>query len=240
MPHRVFDVDEVAAYLHLKRADIERLLKKQDIPCEKRAGRVVFRRSEIDAWASQRILGLEEERLTEYHRKTSNSMQEQEGRDMAVLDLLKPGRVRADLPARTKASVLREMTGLAHSSGLVNDPKALLAQLQAREDLCSTGISGGMAILHPRHHDPYLFSEPLLALGRTVQAIPFGAPDGRASRFFFLLGCPDDRLHLHVMARLCLLAHKTNLLFELAQAPDADALWQAVADAEAEVSVKPA
>ena len=68
MPYRTFGVDEVASYLHLSRADVERLVKDQDIPFEKHGGRLVFRKVEIDAWASPRILGLEGRRLAEYHQ----------------------------------------------------------------------------------------------------------------------------------------------------------------------------
>ena len=68
MPYRTFGIDEVARYLHLSRADLDRLVKDQDIPFERHGERLVFRKVEIDAWASQRILGLEGRRLAEYHQ----------------------------------------------------------------------------------------------------------------------------------------------------------------------------
>ena len=71
MPYRTFGIDEVARYLHLSRADLDRLVKDQDIPFERHGERLVFRKVEIDAWASQRILGLEGRRLAEYHQKSS-------------------------------------------------------------------------------------------------------------------------------------------------------------------------
>jgi nitrogen PTS system EIIA component len=72
-------------------------------------------------------------------------------------------------------------------------------------------------------------------LGRTVQPIPFGAPDGRATDLFFLLACPDPRLHLHALARLCVMAQKTDLLVRLRQAPGAEAMYQSTLAAEAAV-----
>lgn len=68
MPHRTFAIDEVARYLHLSRADLDRLVKNRDIPFERHGQRLVFRKVDIDAWASQRILGLEGRRLAEYRR----------------------------------------------------------------------------------------------------------------------------------------------------------------------------
>ena len=87
-------------------------------------------------------------------------------------------------------------------------------------------------MLHSRRSESYLFEAAFLALGRTIQQIPFGAPDGQPTNLFFLIGCPDDRLHLHTLARLCLMAQKTELLVELRQATDAAAMCDSIIAAE--------
>jgi mannitol/fructose-specific phosphotransferase system IIA component (Ntr-type) len=92
-----------------------------------------------------------------------------------------------------------------------------------------------MALLHPRHPDPFLIESSFITVGRTVQRIPFGAPDGRATDLFFLLGCPDDRLHLHLLARLCLMAQKTDVLAELRETSSAEAMYYALIQAEVAV-----
>jgi len=69
-------------------------------------------------------------------------------------------------------------------------------------------------------------------LGRTVQPIHYGAPDGRPTDLFCLLCCQDDKLHLHTLARLCLVAQKTELLSQLRAAPDAAALHECLLAAE--------
>jgi mannitol/fructose-specific phosphotransferase system IIA component (Ntr-type) len=92
-----------------------------------------------------------------------------------------------------------------------------------------------LALLHSRFPEAYMFESPFLVLGRTVQEIPFGAPDGQGTDLFFLLGCPDDRLHLHTLARLCLMAQKTELLARLREAADAAAMHQCILAAEAAV-----
>ena len=71
MPYQLLNLEEVAGYLHLTSADVERRVKDREIPFEKRGGRIVFSKRDIDAWASQRILGLPEQRLEEYHRKST-------------------------------------------------------------------------------------------------------------------------------------------------------------------------
>ena len=65
-----------------------------------------------------------------------------------------------------------------------------------------------------------------------VQPSAFGAPDVQPTNLFCLIGCPDDRMHLHTLARLCLMAQKTDMLAELRQAVDAQAMWDCLVAAE--------
>jgi len=232
MPYRTFEIEEVARYLHLSRADLDRLVKNQDIPFERHGDRLVFRKVDIDAWASQRILGLEGRRLAEYHQKSSRGAQQIVAQAAILTEMIRPEFIEPALTAKTKASVLRQMGGLAEKTGRVCDPHALLEGMEAREQLCSTGIPGGLALLHSRDPESYQFETAFLALGRTIQQIPFGAPDGQSTDLFFLIGCPDDRMHLHTLARLCLMAQKTNLLADLRQATDASTLCECILAAE--------
>ena len=235
MPYRTFSPSEVARYLHLSRADIDRLVKDQDIPVEKHGDRLVFRKAEIDSWASQRILGLESRPLAEYHEKSSQATRQILEKEAMLPEMLQPGHIESALPAKTKASVLREIVALAEKTGRVYDRQGLLAGLEARESLCSTGLPGGMALLHTRQPEVYLVESSFVVLGRTIQDIPFGAPDGRPTNLFFLMAVPDDRLHLHLLARLCLMAQKTPMLEELRQATGAEEMHRCLIASEAAV-----
>lgn len=235
MPHRIFDTEEVAKYLHLTLADVERLLKDDAIPHELRGQRPVFRKRDIDAWASQRILGLQDHRLAEYHQQSSHGTQAVLPHAALMPEMIQPGYLDAAMAAKTKASALREMVALAERTGLVYEPRDLLASLEAREEICPTAVPGGLALLHPRHHQPYLFESSFIVLGRPVQEIHFGAPDGKPTDLFFLICCQDDRIHLHTLARLCMMAQKTDLLSQLRAAPDASAMHEHILAAECAV-----
>jgi mannitol/fructose-specific phosphotransferase system IIA component (Ntr-type) len=139
------------------------------------------------------------------------------------------------MTSKTKASVLRDLVALAEKTGNLCDPKALLASLEAREKLCSTAVPGGFALPHPRSHEPYLFVTSFIVVGRPVQEIHFGAPDGQPTHLFFLLCCQNDQLHLHTLARLCLIAQKTKLLDQFREAPDAETMRNSIITAEQEV-----
>jgi nitrogen PTS system EIIA component len=235
MPHRTLDVEEVARYLHLNRAEVERLVKDKEIPFERHGGRLVFRKIQIDSWASPRILGLDSRRLSEYHRKSSVDSREILAHEAILPDMIRAEFIEPALRAKTKASVLRDMVQLAEKTGRVWDREGLLAGLEAREEICSTGLPGGLALLHTRQPEAYLFESLFLVLGRTVQDLPFGAPDGGPTNLFFLIACPDDRLHLHALARLCMMAQRTNLLEGLRAAADAAGMFECLLASEAEV-----
>ena len=239
MPHRTLTIDELAEHLHVARRHVERLIKEGDIPCSMRGGRMIFQRDEVDAWASQRLLRLPGESLDWYHKKTMQGTRQLFPRAALVPVLIDPGYIDLALTAKTKAAVIRDLVGLAERTGRVFDPRELRDSVEAREALCSTALPGGLALLHARQHRSFRFEGSFLVLGRTIQPIPFGAPDGRASRLFFLLCCEDERIHLHALARLCLLAVKTNVLADLLEAPDAATAFAALVAAELAVLPAP-
>jgi excisionase family DNA binding protein len=232
MPYRTFGVEEVARYLHLERDDVERLVHERDIPFERHGDRLVFRKVEIDSWASPRILKTEGRQLAEYHAKTSRQVRPLVQGEAVVSDLVQPASINAALSAKTRASVLREMVELAERTGSLLDKEALLEGLEQREKLCSTGLPGGLAILHSRQPEPYVVGASFIVLGRTQQQIPFGAPDGQPTDLFFLVACEDERLHLHALARLCMMVQKTELLAGLRAAADASSMHDVLVASE--------
>ncbi len=234
MAYEILSLESVASYLHLTVDDVAQRVKRNEIPHEKRGHRVVFCKEEIDLWASQRILRLPDQRLTEYHRKSTRGTREILPHQTLLPDMIAPSFMAADLPAKTKSSVLHELVAVAGKTGRLYNSQDLMASLEAREALCSTGMPGGFALPHPRVPDPYLFETSFIVLGRTTQEIFFGAPDGQPTNLFFLICCQDDRLHLHTLARICLMARKTTILDQLRQSPDASSMHDSLLAAELE------
>ena len=235
MPFRLLNLEAVAEYLHLTVQDVEQRVKDREIPFEKRGDRIVFRKGEIDAWASQRILGFSSQGLTDYHQKSTRRRRKILEQETILPEMLKVGAIASAMSSKTKASVLRDLVALAEKTGHLNDPKTLLASLEAREELCPTAMPGGLALPHPRSHEPYLFETSFIVVGRPIQEIHFGAPDGQPTYLFFLICCQDDRLHLHTLARICLLAQKTKILEQLRDAPDAQTMRDSLIAAEQEI-----
>ncbi len=238
MPHRAFTLEQVADYLHLPVADVRRLVRESEMPHVVRGGRMIFQRGEVDAWASQRILGLPGKRLDAYHERSMRAARKVFPDDALIPQLLTADQIDLALASKTKSSVIRDMVALANRTGHVLDARELLASVEAREALCSTAVPGGIALLHARHHEDYRFEASFIVLGRTVQAVPFGAPDGRATQVFFLIGSEDERIHLHTLARLALIAMKTNVIDALFAAESAGEAYDALVEAERQVLPK--
>jgi len=232
MPHRAFTIEEVAEYLHLSRANVERLVRQNAIPFETLGSRIVFPCRQIRSWASQRILNLPPAALDDYHRRASAAPQAPAPQAPLLSTLLTPERITPAITPRTKPSAIRELVELADRTGLVCDREQLLQGVLEREALCSTALDGGVALLHPRHHDPYLFVESFVVLGRALRPIHAGAHDGQPTDLFFLICCHQDALHLLTLARLCAVCHATPLPERLRAAAAAHEMFDAIRDAE--------
>ena len=232
------NMKEAAEYLHLRADELERLVHDGEVPFLQCGARVMFLRQEIDSWASQRILGFSNQRLGDYHRRSTARAHDLSPEYALMPELVKLPWVEPDLPSKTKPSVLRDLVERAGRTGLLIYPEELTNRLKEREQMCSTALAGGVAMPHPPHHDPYLFEDSFIVPARCLRPIPFGAPDGHTTDLFFLVCCQDERLHLHVLARLCMLCYKTDLLMRIREAEDAPAILDAIYGAEQELLAK--
>src|SRR5260370_33508315 len=103
MPYRTFGVEEVARYLHLECAEVQRLVKARDIPFERRGERLIFRKTEIDAGGSPRVLGLEGRRLADYHQNSSRQTGAFVPHEELISDFRRPPFINPSLPSKTQA-----------------------------------------------------------------------------------------------------------------------------------------
>lgn len=229
-------LQQVAAYLRVGTPQIAHMARLGEIPFSGPLTHPLFDKEEIDAWASRRILGMGERRLADFDRGSDmpSPMPEE---PISLCALTRDELVVAGLASKTKASVLADMTKIAEDAGLLYEPRDLLESLREREALCSTGLAGGVALVHPRHHDPYLASESFMVIARTAAPIHFGAPDGKPTDVFFALVMQDDRLHLRALARLCLVLSKTDLANAIREADSSEGVIEALRTAEGRCAI---
>lgn len=234
MGYQLMDQKSAAAHLHMKETELRHFAQRGEVPSVQRGDAFFFEHRQLDEWAQRRLLEISDKELESEHKLAMTERRRSDGHDFHIAELLPATNIAPELSSKTRAGVLRDMTDFADSTGLLYDPETLFAELQSREEIASTAAGGGVAFLHPRYHDPYLFQETFLALGRATRPVFFGAQDGTGTDLFFLICCTDHTLHLHVLARLCLLAHGTTLLQDLREAADVEAMHAALVKAENE------
>jgi PTS system nitrogen regulatory IIA component len=155
--------------------------------------------------------------------------------DVAISELLAPEAIRLPLEARTRNSVITSLIDAAMETGLLWDAGKMLDAVKVRENLHSTALEIGVALLHPRRPLPHILGESFLAFGRTSSGIPFGSETGRLTDLFFLICAIDDATHLSILARLSRLLMDREFLPGLRAAQSAAEVLQLIAAAEKRV-----
>lgn len=230
MSYEDYDLESLAVYLHLTPQQVTRLAERGKLPGRKVAGQWRFSRPDIHQWLERRIGLSDEEELVEVEDVLDRSAGPNSSEEVSLGELLPPTAIAIPLVARTRNSVITRMVALAAGTGWLWDPKKMAEAVRAREEMHPTALENGVALLHPRRPMPRILSQPLLALGRTLTGIPFGA--GPLTDIFFLVCSAEDRGHLRVLARLSRLLTVSGFLDELRAAPDGPAARQLILDTE--------
>jgi len=126
------------------------------------------------------------------------------------------------------------MVELAGRTGWLWDPGVMAEAVRSREEMHTTALGNGVALLHPRRPMPKILAQACLALGCTTTGIPFGT-DAPMTDVFFLICSLDDRSHLRVLARLSRVLATPGFLGLLRAVPDAAAARQLIVDTEAKL-----
>ena len=234
MSHEVFNLKQAAEHVHLDANELRHVAQRGEIEATERGGDWYFEHRALDEWAQRNILASNVRELAAQHRSMADERRRLDKVDWGVSDLFGAETIDLAVQAKAKAGILRDMTDLAEKGGKVYDVDGLFKELVAREEAASTAIGEGVALLHPRFHDPYMFEESFIAYGRSNRPVFFGAPDGEGTRHFFLICSTDHRAHLHILARLAVLAHGTDLVARLEAAAGAEDVLAAIRECEAE------
>jgi mannitol/fructose-specific phosphotransferase system IIA component (Ntr-type) len=110
--------------------------------------------------------------------------------------LLTPQRIRVPLLAADKQSALHALVAAAAEGADAAVPD-LLAAIEEREAVLSTGIGHGVAVPHGRSGR---VGSLLVAAGLLLNPIEYGALDGLPVRLLFLLVGPESEAGVHVKA----------------------------------------
>ena len=230
MPHAFLSLDELAVQLGRDKRELDKLVSRGRIPGHRVDGHWRFHPAEIRQWLEQEMRGYDTTELAAVEES-------QRGASLAgsspLAAVLHRDTVQVPMDARTRPSVLETLLEVAGRTWQVWEPAALLAAILEREGVMSTGFESGVAIPHPRNPLPNALGASIVAYGRTLSGIPFGAPKRTLTDVYFLVLCRDSRTHLSVLARLGRLLEVPQFLDELRAAPDSATSYEVIRTADA-------
>lgn len=231
MPYQDFDVEGLAQYLHLAPQQVIKLADRGKLPGRKVGGQWRFAKPDIHHWLERRIGLSDELELIEVEAVLRRAEPPEQQPDPRVAEMLPLEAIAVPLPSRTRNSAINSMVELASATGWLWDAKEMARAVKAREDMHTTALGNGVALLHPRRPMPKILDRPLLALGLTGSGIPFGG-ESTLSDVFFLICSVDDRGHLRTLARLSRILAASGFLDALRRAENAEEAWRLIVETE--------
>ncbi|MGH9818365.1 MAG: PTS sugar transporter subunit IIA, partial [Candidatus Acidiferrales bacterium] len=190
-----------------------------------------FSAAEIHHWLENRIGLSDDEALVHMEGALDRAANVAAAEEVSIADLLRQEAIEVPLNARTRASVIANMTRLAARTHLLWDPQKMAEAVRAREEMHSTALDNGVALLHPRRPMPAILAEAVLALGITPGGIPFGS-GGSLTDIFFLICSTSDHEHLRILARLSRVINDQDFLAAMRAADNPAALHRLICERE--------
>jgi len=236
MSEQEMDLAELAKYLHIDVTKIEKLLKKERIPARRIGGDWRFNLQEINRWLEGQIGLADADELEKMEVSLNRHSGSNPEADMPITTMLAVDNIIKPLNAKTKGSVIREVCRHALELGLLWDDAKMAELIAEREEMHSTALDNGMALLHPRRPQPGLIGDPFLILAVTPQGLPFGGPRGQMTDVFVLLASREDSGHLQTLARLSRMIQRPETLEAIRDLATSAEIWHALRDAESSLS----
>ncbi|OQY39535.1 MAG: hypothetical protein B6226_01695 [Candidatus Cloacimonetes bacterium 4572_65] len=204
MEKKLLTKSEAAKHLKLTESVVEAMIA-QKLFVTKTVGRTLKIESiSIESW----LESLSEQDVRDLAKqKTICRFKEYFGTDFIFLDF----------EADNKYEAIRFMSEKAKELKLVRDARWLYEVVVAREELVSTAVGNGVALLHPRHLHPSKIKRPAVLFGRCPKGVDFDSHDDKPVTLFFMLLLHDDKQHLFslsYLSRIMLEAEKRKLLNE--------------------------
>ena len=233
MAHEPFSLNDLSKQLGRDRRELEKLANRGRIPGRKVNGEWQFHPREITHWLEEEMRSYTTSELERVEQ--TNAPTELDSSHL-ISSLMPEELIEVPLNARTKRSVLESLIEVAGRTWQIWEPATVLTALQQREEAYPTAFENGVAIPHPRNPIPDAVGEPLIAYGRTLTGIPFGAQNGRLTDIFFLVICSDASTHLSVLARLGRMLQLPDFVEQLREVTTPHETRQIIIEAENKIA----
>ncbi len=150
---------------------------------------------------------------------------------MDLGDILTKEQIITDLRATNRWEAIDELINNLVSTGRIKaeNHEAIAAVVKKRESSMSTGIGFGIGIPHASTD---LITEVVGALGRSKPGVNFDALDNQPVNLVMLFLVPQGQFqkHLHTLANIAKLLHRSEFRQALLEAPGAEEMLQIIRD----------
>lgn len=232
MSRDFYTLDELVQTLGRDRRQVEKLINRGIIPGRRIGGEWRFNEIEVTHWLEQDLRGLDDQGLAQLEQ----SQQSSELNELSPIEaLLQVETCEVPLDAGTRPAVLQALLEVAGRTWHVWDPASVLKAVKEREDVMSTAFENGVAIPHPRNPLPEALGQSVIAFGRTLSGIPFGAPRRQLTDLFFLVLARDAATHLQILARLGRILNRSGFVDQLRNTESARAAYDLLLEADRQV-----
>ena len=148
---------------------------------------------------------------------------------MNLGDILSPGQINPGMQASNRWEAIDELISKLVETGRIKPESRdqIAAVVKKRETSMSTGIGFGIGIPHASTD---LIYEVVGAFGRSRKGINFDALDNQPVKLVMLFLVPQGQFqkHLHTLANIAKLLHKTEFRQSLEEAPDAGTMYRII------------
>jgi excisionase family DNA binding protein len=200
MSKEYFTLKQAASFLKVTDSVVKEMIKSNLFQATKKGNTLQIEKNEVDEW----LANLNEREVEQLALKRSVCR---------FSDYFKQHNIFLDFEAENKYEAIAEMSKKAKDLKIVKDHRWLYQVVVAREELVSTAIGKGVALLHPRHLHPSKIKKPSIIFGRSVNEIEFDALDNKPVKLFFLLLLHDDVQHLFSISYISkMLMNEENLI----------------------------
>ncbi len=151
---------------------------------------------------------------------------------MRIAEFLSPRAVVSDLAAGSKPDVMRELAKAIAGANQGLDSARVLAVLQEREKLGSTGLQDGVAIPHGKLSG---LTSLVAAFGVSRGGVEFESLDGRPTHLFFALVAPENSagVHLKALARISRLFKNPRFRASILESQSTEDIFRTITEEDA-------
>ncbi|MDO4587543.1 MAG: PTS sugar transporter subunit IIA [Planctomycetia bacterium] len=236
MLQSTYTLSELALYLKESEKQVQKYAEQGIIQGRKVQGKWVFAAADVILLLEKMLNHPENEKSVVSVEKVVNQNVSQEDREnFSILDYLSEDSIIIPFSAKTTDSVIRKITAFAADIGKLWVPEDMAAAIRKREEMMSTAMENGVALLHPRRPLPDIIAETFLVLGIAPRGIPFGGGFNNLTDIFFMICCTNDKIHLRILARLGRILGQVAFLDQLRELESPAEIIELISVAESKI-----